>query len=57
LAKKSYFASNEKPVSVGVLNIFWAGILLNPLSQACISLHGRFRIFPEMKLNIWQDIF
>jgi hypothetical protein len=31
--------------------------LLNPLSPACISLYGRLRIFPEIKLNILPDIF
>jgi hypothetical protein len=52
VAKKSSDASNKKPVIFCILNIFGAGILLNPLSPACLALYGRLRIFTEMKLNI-----
>jgi hypothetical protein len=55
--KNINYASNENAVSVSVLNIFLAGILLSPLSPACISLYGRLIIVPERKLNIFQDIF
>jgi hypothetical protein len=53
---KSSYALNKKPVIVGFLYLLWL-FFVDRLSPACLSLYGRFRIFPEMKLNTLPDNF